>query len=119
MNINKQNILPNYVLNGEQNRYANKAMTMTVNDHKKIITLFEGKFGQFLNRNKGTDLSSPEAIIKVLNSKPRSFLKVLENLVLPLKKIDTNIKNLCTPLNKSVTKVRKPKTIVKGYGKRA
>ena len=66
MNINKQNILPNYVLNGEQNRYANKAMTMTVNDHKKIITLFEGKFGQFLNRNKGTDLSSPEAIIKVL-----------------------------------------------------
>ena len=119
MNTNKQNLLPNYVLGGEQNRYTNKAMSMSVNDHKKLITLVEGRFGQFISRNKGTDLSSPEAIIKVLNSKPRSFLRVLQNLVLPLKKMDQNIKNMCTPSNKAVTKVGKPKTIVKGYGKRA
>jgi hypothetical protein len=62
-----------------------------LNDNKRLIPLFEGKFNQFVLRNKGTDLDSPEAIIKLLNSRPRSFLKILDSLVLPLKYIDRNI----------------------------
>ena len=65
---------------------------LTVNDNKRLIPLFEGKFNQFLLRHKGTDMNSPEAIIKLLNSRPKSFLKTLENLVIPFKNIDRNMK---------------------------
>ena len=59
-----------------------------LNDNKRLIPLFEGKFNQFVLRNKGTDLDSPEAIIKLLNSRPSSFLKILDSLIIPLKNID-------------------------------
>ena len=65
---------------------------LTVNDNKRLIPLFEGKFNQFLLRHKGTDMNSPEAIINLLNSRPKSFLKTLENLVIPFKNIDRNMK---------------------------
>ena len=65
---------------------------LIVNDNKRLIPLFEGKFNQFLLRHKGTDMNSPEAIIKLLNSRPKSFLKTLENLVIPFKNIDRNMK---------------------------
>lgn len=146
MNINKQNILPNYLLDGKQTtlatslsnggsvnesallsnsmlslpaqllqgplrgaegnkgtKYIVKGLNITVNDNKKLIPLFEGRFQQFEIRNKGTDLNSPEAIIKILNSRPRSFLNILESLVLPFKNIDRNINNYCKPAYKAVT----------------
>ena len=65
---------------------------LIVNDNKRLIPLFEGKFNQFLLRHKGTDMNSPEAIINLLNSRPKSFLKTLENLVIPFKNIDRNMK---------------------------
>jgi len=65
---------------------------LIVNDNKRLIPLFEGKFNQFLLRHKGTDMNSPEAIINLLNSRPKSFLKTLENLVIPFKNIDRNLK---------------------------
>ena len=80
-------------------KYLNE--NLTVNDNKKLIPLFEGKFNQFVFRNKGTDLNSPESIINLLNSRSRSFLKLLKSLVIPLKTIDRNMKL------KSVTKYNK------------
>ena len=65
---------------------------LIVNDNKRLIPLFEGKFNKFLLRHKGTDMNSPEAIINLLNSRPKSFLKTLENLVIPFKNIDRNMK---------------------------
>ena len=69
-------------------KYLNE--DLTVNDNKKLIPLFEGRFNQFVFRNKGTDLNSPESIINLLNSRSRSFLKILKTLVIPLKTIDRN-----------------------------
>lgn len=60
-------------------------INIIINDSKKLIRLFEGKYKQFLIRNKGADLNSKESIIILLNSKPRSFLSTLKNLVTSFK----------------------------------
>ena len=94
-----------------------KALNIIVNDNKNLIPLFEGRFNQFVLRHKGTDLNSPEAIIKLLNSRSRSFLKVLESLVIPFKNIDRNITNYCNPHQPlAASSLREQATMVRGKG---
>lgn len=86
-----------------------KSLGININDKKKLITLFEGKYQQFLNRNKGTDFSSKDSIIILLNSKPRSFLRTLKTLVKNFKNFDNRLTaNISTLHPKKLASLRKP-----------
>ncbi len=65
-----------------------KGVNITINDNKRLIKLFEGKYQQFLFRHKGTEINNKEDIINLLNRKPRSFLTTLNILVKTFKNYD-------------------------------
>jgi len=65
-----------------------KGVNITINDNKRLINLFEGKYQQFLFRHKGTEINSKEDLINLLNRKPRSFLTTLNILVKTFKNYD-------------------------------
>lgn len=84
-----------------------KGINIMIDDNKKLIVLFEGKYQQFLNRNKGTEINNKEDIIKILNRKPRSFLTTLNILVKTFKYYDNRLTNYLSkvhPKNLSLTK---------------
>jgi hypothetical protein len=64
-----------------------------VNDNKKIVPMFEGKYSQFIMRTKGLSINSKDDLIKILNEKPRSFLYRLTNLVNNFKSFDSKLIN--------------------------
>jgi hypothetical protein len=74
-----------------------KTVDLSINDNKRMINKFEGKFTQFLMRNKGSVINNKEDLITILNKKPRSFLDRLTNLVNNFKNFDSKLhKNLRT-----------------------
>ena len=68
-----------------------KGVNIIINDNKRLINLFEGKYQQFLFRHKGTEINNKEDIINLLNRKPRSFLTTLNILVKTFKIYDQHL----------------------------
>lgn len=68
-----------------------KGVNITINDNKRLIKLFEGKYQQFLFKHKGTEINSKDDIINLLNRKPRSFLTTLNILVKTFKNFDHHL----------------------------
>ena len=85
-----------------------KGINITINDNKRLIKMFEGKYQQFLFRNKGTEINSKEDIINLLNRKPRSFLTTLNILVRTFKTYDQRLTAYISKLHpKQITSLTK------------
>jgi len=85
-----------------------KGVNIIINDNKRLIKMFEGKYQQFLFRNKGTEISSKEDIINLLNRKPRSFLTTLNILVRTFKTYDQRLTAYISKLHpKQITSLTK------------
>jgi len=85
-----------------------KGINITINDNKRLIKMFEGKYQQFLFRNKGTEINSKEDIINLLNRKPRSFLTTLNILVTTFKNYDKQLTAYISKLHpKQITNLTK------------
>jgi hypothetical protein len=68
-----------------------QSLNITINDSKKMVTMFGGKYIQFLMRNKGSTIKSKNDLIVILNRKPRSFLNRLSSLIRNLKNYDSKL----------------------------
>lgn len=68
-----------------------QSLNITINDSKKMVTMFGGKYIQFLMRNKGSTIKSKNDLIVILNRKPRSFLNRLSLLIRNLKNYDSKL----------------------------
>ncbi len=68
-----------------------KGLNININDNKQLIGLFNGKYQQFLFRNKGTEINNKQDIINILNKKPRSFLTTLNILVKTFKQYENRL----------------------------
>jgi len=94
-----------------------KSINITINDNKKMVKLFSDNYIQFISRIKGTSINSKENLIQILNRKPRSFRKRLNNLVTIFKNFDKQLtRNLLlkkTKPNNTIIKKRIQTTIKK------
>jgi Mitochondrial ribosomal protein (VAR1) len=68
-----------------------QSLNITINDSKKMVTMFGGKYIQFLMRNKGSTIKSKNDLIVILNRKPRSFLNRLSSLITNFKNYDSKL----------------------------
>src|ERR1700728_658321 len=82
-----------------------------------MVKLFSDNYIQFISRIKGTSINSKENLIQILNRKPRSFRKRLNNLVTIFKNFDKQLtRNLLlkkTKPNNTIIKKRIQTTIKK------
>jgi len=94
-----------------------KGVNITINDNKRLIKLFEGKYQQFLFRHKGTEINSKEDIINLLNRKPRSFLTTLNILVKTFKNYDHRLTAHISKLHpKQITNLTKKTSNITNSG---
>ena len=80
------------------------SLNININDNKKMVTLFGGKYINFLLQLKGVSINNKIDLIQILNSKPRSFLT---NLIILVKKF----KYYEYLLNKKMKEIN-PKTMI-------